>query len=205
MKRSFLAFVFSIVLATSFSAFAQENANTTSESAATETKENSDKWARELSVEITGGIDTPHGLIGGNIGYTPIKHLRLSAGAGYSRDGLVFAFQARGMLSHAESALGFGLGLSGGQLSWESGKQGDQFSQSTYSKRFWDFALGLNADVSYEYRFTDAIYARFYFGVNYYVTNHDRCNSDTGLTTCAQGQNPIRPFVGLSLGYAVDL
>jgi len=173
-----------------------------------------DLWDRLLAVEVTGGIDTPYGLVGGAVVVTPWRHLQLDLGGGVSRDGGRVAGGARFLLPHANGAFGMRVGFAGGPLTWDTpvhatNVEGDEGATEGNAHLTWDFVGFVDLSLSLEVRFDAGVYLRFQFGVEHALAGADRCveshgGVETGACSVAAYQ-PTRSYVGLALGYAFDL
>ncbi len=161
------------------------------------------RWDRLLGVELTGGVDTPFGVIGGAILVQPIRNLRLDVGGGVSRDGGRVAGGVTLVLPQDHFALLMRIGFAGGPLTWNEGRE-------TQVHRSWDFAAFLDTSLGLEYRFDEGVLIRLYAGVE--TTLNDAANSCSAIsatpeTICATAvhDHPARLFAGLSVGYMFDI
>lgn len=177
-----------------------------------------DIWDRMLAVEITGGIDTPYGLVGGAVVVTPFRNLALDLGGGVSRDGGRVAGGLRLVLPHANGALGFRVGFAGGPLSWDTTVPGQPGRITDGSdvplvtqRRTWDFVGFFDASISLEIRFDMGVYTRVDLGVEHALASADHCDlgDGAGSSACTNGAGgsgvPMRSYLQLSVGYAFDL
>lgn len=173
-----------------------------------------DLWSRMIAVEITGGIDTPYGLVGGAIVITPFRNLALDLGGGVSRDGGRVAGGARLVLPHANGAFGMRVGFAGGPLTWDTAVHGtnvpgDPTGGERTAHLTWDFVGFVDLSLSLEVRFDMGMYLRFEFGVEHALAGADSCVENfegMAVATCGRGvYQPTRSFVGLALGYAFDI
>lgn len=160
-------------------------------------------WDRMLGVELTGGMDTPYGVIGGAILVQPIRNLRLDLGGGVSRDGGRFAGGASLVLPQDHFALMMRVGFAGGPLTWDEGRE-------TQIHRSWGLAAFLDTSLGLEYHFDEGILIRLYAGVETTLNSTaDSCSTTTTTpeTICgaAVHDHPARLFVGLSVGYLFDI
>lgn len=159
-------------------------------------------WDRLLGVEITGGVDTPFGVIGGAVLIQPIRNLRLDIGGGASRDGGRFAGGVTLVLPQDHFALLIRAGVAGGRLTWDEGRE-------TQIHRTWDFAAFFDTSLGLEYHFDEGVLIRLYWGFETTMNSHaDSCTpiTDTPSTVCSDGtqDHPARIFGGLSVGYMFD-
>lgn len=163
-----------------------------------------DAWDRILAFSVTGGLDTPFGIGGAAIEVTPFRYLAIYAGGGVGRDGARIAAGLRPQFPMGKAALGIMLGVTGGPLDWNSGPQ------DLGIHRYWEFGLFLHGGASFEYRWSSGLFGRIEMGAEALVTPIEptvctysaggECgNASEGLWT------PIRGWVGLSLGYALEL
>jgi hypothetical protein len=160
-------------------------------------------WDRLLGVELTGGVDTPFGVIGGAILVQPIRNLRLDIGGGASRDGGRFAGGATVVLPQDHFALMMRLGFAGGPLTWDEGRE-------TQIHRSWGLAAFLDTSIGLEYHFDEGVLIRLYAGVETTLNSSaDTCSatSATPETICGSAvhDHPARLFGGLSVGYMFDI
>jgi len=160
-------------------------------------------WDRLLGIEITGGVDTPFGVIGGAILVQPIRNLRIDVGGGASRDGGRFAGGVTLVLPQDHFALLMRVGAAGGPLTWDEGRE-------TQVHRSWSLAAFLDTSLGLEYRFDMGILVRLYAGVETTLNSTaDTCGATTSTpeTTCsiAVHDHPSRLFGGLSVGYMFDI
>lgn len=172
-----------------------------------------DIWDRMLAFEITGGIDTPYGLVGGAVVVSPIRYLALDLGGGVSRDGGRVAGGARLVLPHANGAFGVRVGFAGGPLTWTShspdqtaaGRTDGGSPPLVAQTRSWDFVGFLDAAISLEIRFDMGIYTRVELGVEHALAGPDRCVEPGVAAMCSPGGAPTRSYLGLAVGYALDI
>lgn len=160
------------------------------------------RWDRLLGIELTGGADTPYGVIGAALLVQPVRFFRLDVGGGVSRDGARVAGGATLVLPQDHFALLIRIGFAGGPLTWEDGRE-------TQVRRSWSFAAFLDTSLGLEYRFDEGVLLRLYAGVETTLNSSaDACSAVTGTpeTTCANpnGDHPARLFAGLSVGYMFD-
>ncbi len=158
-------------------------------------------WDRLLGVEITGGMDTPYGVVGGALLVQPVRNLRLDVGGGVSRDGGRVAGGATLVLPQDHFGLLIRLGFAGGPLTWDNGRE-------TQIRRTWGFAAFLDWSLGLEYRFDEGVLIRLYAGVETALNpSADTCTATTTTpeTVCGLGvDHPARLFGGLSVGYMFD-
>lgn len=169
----------------------------------------SDVWDRMLAFQLTGGLDTPLGVAGGAIEFAPVRYLAFYAGGGVSRSGGIVAGGLRAQYPIGSAAIGLMVGVGGGPLDWESR---GRTQEHLHTSRHWDFALFLHSGLSAEYRWDIGLFGRLAFGVDGLLTpDADRClRGAEGLqvdcgTTAQNLAKPMRPWAGLTIGYALDL
>lgn len=161
-------------------------------------------YDRYLSLQVHGGIDTPFGVAGASIEFSPFRYLGIYAGGGIGRDGARIAGGLWGRVPVGRAAIGLMAGVGGGALGWDSpGFVGMQIH------RYWEFALFLHAGVSFEYRWDEGFFFRLSFGADALVAGDpDDCRFSDTNACGLEGNNlakPIRGWAGLTLGYALDL
>lgn len=171
-----------------------------------------DRWDRMIQAELVGGADTPWGVVGGAVVFSPIANFALDVGGGASRDGARVATGARLVLSQDHFALVMRLGLAGGALNWS----GDS---APYRTRSWSFIGFLDADVGVEYRFDGGPLVRLFGGVETGLSDTAESCTDGARDegpihaavgdTCQQhlgeGARPVRVYLGISIGYAFEV
>lgn len=172
-------------------------------------------WDRVLAVSATVGLDTPFGIGGAAIEVTPFRYLSIYAGGGVGRDGVRFAGGLRPQFPVGHGAMGLMLGVTGGPLDWDSrgapAMDDDPFvgaSPATRIHRWWEMALFLHGALSGEYRWDEGIFGRLEFGVEALVTPLEPsvCTDPDGQSCLgAQLGTPVRAWIGLTVGYALDL
>ncbi len=161
------------------------------------------RWDRLLGVALTGGVDTPYGVIGGQVLVQPIRYLRLDVGGGVSRDGARLAGGATLVLPQDHFALLMRVGFAGGPLSWNAGSD-------TQIRRYWSFAAFLDTSLALEYRFDEGVLIQLSFGVETTLNSQsDACATvtSTGETVCTDSSvhdHPARLFGGITVGYMFD-
>lgn len=169
-----------------------------------------DVWDRLLAFQISGGIDTPFGVAGGAIEFTPIRYFAIYAGGGIGRSGGRVAGGIRGQAPVGNAAVSLMLGVHGGPLDWDSR---GRTNEEQFTSRYWEFALFWHAGINVEYRWDMGLFARLSFGVEALVTPDaaDVCTTgpvDDRMDCGVLGENlskPVRGWTGLTLGYALDL
>jgi hypothetical protein len=164
-----------------------------------------DAWDRILAFTVTGGLDTPYGVAGAAVEVTPFRYLTIYAGGGVGRSGGRFAAGLHPQFPIGRAALGMMVGVSGGPLDWDSRAGGNLGVH-----RYWEFGLFVHTGATFEYRWDNGFFGRLEAGAEMLVTPWDAtsctylgdgssCGSGTGLWA------PFRGWIGLSLGYALDL
>lgn len=161
------------------------------------------RWDRLLGVALTGGWDTPYGVIGGQLLVQPIRNLRIDLGGGVSREGGRVAGGVTLVLPQDHFALLMRVGFAGGPLQWDEGRD-------TQIHRAWDFAAFLDTNLALEYRFDEGILIQLAFGVE--TTLNDSATSCSAVsatpeTVCSDAtihDHPARLFGGLTVGYMFD-
>lgn len=169
-----------------------------------------DVFERLLAFSVTGGIDTPFGVAGGAIEFTPFRYLMIYAGGGIGRSGGRVAGGFQPQVPIGNGNIGLMLGLHGGPLDWESRGRGDE---QLHTSRHWDFALFLHGGLSAEYRWDEGFFGRLSFGVEALMTPDaaDQCvrgvegeRAECGVTA-ENLAKPVRGWAGLTIGYALDI
>lgn len=163
-----------------------------------------DVFERMLAIQVTGGLDTPFGVIGGALEFAPVRYLVIYAGGGVSRSGGRVAGGLRLQYPIGNAAVALFGGVGGGPMDWESGGQTE-----AQTARQWDFALFLHSGLSFEYRWDVGLFGRLDLGVEGVMTPEaDRCTFSGGgeCGPSASGlAKPLRGWAGLTIGYALDL
>ena len=162
-------------------------------------------YSRMLALAVTGGVDTPFGLVGGALEFAPIEYLNLYAGAGVGRSGVRIAGGAALRFPVDSTAFGFRLGVAGGPMDWSAGGSGGV----PQLNRYWNFALFAHAAFDVEYRFDEGVFVRGSLGAEALVAG-DACISPAMMEgECvappAGLASPIRAWVGVTVGYALEL
>ena len=161
-------------------------------------------YDRYLALQVTGGLDTPFGVAGAAVEFSPFRYLSIYAGGGVGRDGARVAGGLWGRAPIGNAAVGLMLGVGGGALSWDS----PGFEEMRI-RRYWEFALFLHAGVSFEYRWPEGIFGRLSFGADALVAGDpDECTFSDSNSCGALANDlsrPVRGWAGLSIGYALDL
>ncbi len=163
-------------------------------------------YSRMLAVSVTGGVDTPLGVVGGAIEFAPIEYLNIYAGGGVSRSGVRAGggVEVRFPIDHTAFALR--AGLAGGPMNWNSRGAADR---NVTIDRYWEFALFLHTGFSMEYRFDEGIFIRASLGMEALIAGEvNECTASNG-SVCDPSRtdlyNPMRGWVGLAVGYAFEL
>jgi hypothetical protein len=165
------------------------------------------RWDRLLGVQLTGGADTPYGVIGAGVVVQPHRFIRLDVGGGGSRDGGRVAGGVAFTVPSDSLAFMLRIGFAGGPLTWNDG------DQAPHIHRSWDFAAFFDASIALEYRFDMGLFVQLSFGVESTLNDHaDHCTgtgptAPTGLgAACAPfvADHPARLFAGLTIGYMFD-
>lgn len=167
--------------------------------------EPTDPYDRFLAIQVTGGLDTPFGVGGGAIEFTPFRHLMIYAGGGASRSGGRVAGGVAFQYPIHSTSVGVFAGLGGGSLNWDSrGSNGE-----TQIQRWWEFALFFHSGIHVEYRWQEGIFGRLGLGIDALVYGDpDECTLPAGGECGGEAASlakPIRGWVGLTIGYAFDL
>lgn len=162
-------------------------------------------WDRMLAVQVTGGYDTPYGVIGAALEFSPHPWVTIYAGGGVGRFGGRFAGGLQLQVPVDSTAFGIQAGFGGGAL--EDATDG---AENARIRRYWAMALYFHSAFSVTYRFEDGIFGRLSLGMNALVAGDpDECVFTATETACGvSGSNlnhPVHPFAGLTVGYAFDL
>ncbi|MFO0682951.1 MAG: hypothetical protein U0234_12920 [Sandaracinus sp.] len=166
------------------------------------------RWDRLLGVELTGGVDTPYGVVGASLLAQPLRNLRIDLGGGVSRDGARVAGGLSLVLPQDHFALVLRAGAAGGPLTWDSS------DRAVHIHRYYSFAAYFDWSLGLEYRFDEGILLRLYAGGETVLNSaSDSCvatapDTTTGLEgNCvnALGDHPSRLYIGLSVGYMFDI
>ena len=162
-------------------------------------------YSRMLALALTGGVDTPFGLIGGVLEFAPIEYLNIYAGGGVGRSGVRIAGGAALRFPVDSTSFGFRLGVAGGPMDWSAGG-GD--GEPAQLNRYWEFALFAHAAFDIEYRFDEGIFVRGSLGAEALVAG-DACISPQSGDDCVAPPeglaSPVRAWVGVTVGYAFEL
>jgi len=162
-------------------------------------------YERMLAVSVTGGLDTPFGVVGGALEFAPVEFLNVYAGGGVSRDGARVAGGLSLRFPVHSTAFGIMSGVAGGPIEWAG-----HFDENGEGlERYWEFALFIHAAAYFEYRWDIGIFGRLQLGAEALVAGDvTECRAPGG-ELCDTGRddllNPIRAWVGLSIGYAFEL
>lgn len=164
-------------------------------------------WDRPLAFHVTGGLDTPFGVAGAAVEFSPIRWIAIYAGGGVARSGARVAggVHVRAPIGHG--ALGLMGGVGGGPLDWSSRTNGEG---APSTQRWWEFALHVHAGLTLEYRWEMGLFGRLAFGIDTLATpgTADVCTLSTGEECGAAGEglvNPLRGWIGLNIGFAPEL
>jgi hypothetical protein len=171
------------------------------------------RWDRMLGVELTGGVDTPFGVVGGALMVQPVRFLRIDLGGGVSRDGARLAGGVSVVLPQDHFALVLRVGAAGGPLSWDGDHTdlapttGQISPPLVHNHRYWGFAAFLDTSIGLEYRFDEGVLLRLYAGVETTLSDHaDACAASSGeCPSTTVHDHPARLFGGLSVGYMFDI
>lgn len=166
-----------------------------------------DVWSSLIQLSITGGLDTPFGVAGGAIEFTPYRYITIYAGGGVNRFGGRVAGGLRINMPLGNAAVGLMMGVGGGSLEWDS-----DIPDGSLSRR-WDFAFDIHAGVTFEYRWEMGLFGRLAFGAQGVIDQDaDSCSMSVGDNEgvdCAFPTDvlaePIWGWAGLTIGYALDL
>ena len=166
-----------------------------------------DVWDSLLQLSITGGLDTPFGLAGGAIEFTPYRYITIYAGGGVNRFGGHVAGGLRINMPLGNAAAGLMAGVGAGSLDWDS-----DIPDGTLTRR-WDFAFDIHIGVTFEYRWENGLFGRLAFGAQGVIDQDaDSCSMSVGENEgvdCTFPTDilaePIWGWAGLTVGYALDL
>ncbi|MCS6856581.1 MAG: hypothetical protein NZM37_02605 [Sandaracinaceae bacterium] len=177
-------------------------------------------WKQPLAIEIQGGWWIPLGAIGGTLLMSPveIRPLGVEVGGGYGPDGGRVAVGLRLTLPQDHFALRLRMGSMAGPLSWKGqgsvlirGPMGQSESRDLTVTRYWDTSINAYADIGLEYRFDGGFYLGVMGGVETgFFSRADRCQIEESLPPESRpqcntdGTRPIRLYLGMFLGYAID-
>lgn len=162
-----------------------------------------DPYDRLLAASATLGIDTPFGIGGLALEFSPIRYLTIYAGGGVGRDGARVAAGVRPRFPMGNGAFGLMLGVTGGPLDWDS-----RGLEDMRIHRYWEFALHLHGGLSFEYRWNEGFFGRLEMGIEALMTPNeaDFCGfADGNSCVGVPLYKPVRAWLGLSGGYAFDL
>ncbi len=182
------------------------------------TADDGDVWDSLLQLSITLGLDTPFGVAGGAIEFTPYRYITIYAGGGVARFGGRVAGGLRLNFPIGNAAVGMMLGAGGGSQEWDStlpGVGATQPDSFTITRR-WDFAFDVHAGITFEYRWDMGLFGRIGFGATGIIeSDADTCtirpegaDASTGtdcLSAARDLASPIWGWAGLTIGYALDL
>jgi hypothetical protein len=179
---------------------------------------NRDLFDRLLSISGALAVDGPVGIGGAYVTLSPIRYLSIYAGAGGGRNGFRVAGGLRLHYPVGNGSVGIEGGAAGGPMEWRSNDIDpasldpgvDPADIEVFpTVRYWDFALHLHMALVFDVRFDPGILFRLHLGTEFLTApdRADRCTGGpNGPGTCTtRGNNPIRPFVQLTVGYAFDL
>jgi len=175
-------------------------------------------WDRMLAIGITGGLDTPFGVVGGVVEFTPIQNLMIYAGGGVSRSGARVAGGVQLQFPVDSTAFGINAGVAGGPLDWNSNGE-----ENVTISRYWEFALYFHSGFNITYRWDEGLFGRVGLGMEALIAG-DVTSCTAGSTSLCDGVvgtemtdetaavaarsdlfSPIRAYVSLTVGYAFDI
>lgn len=171
------------------------------------------RWDRLLGLELTGGIDSPYGVVGAGILVSPLRFLRIDLGGGVSRDGARLAGGVSVVLPQDHFALVLRVGASGGPLTWDGDYAADPAAGSptqtpviAHQHRYWGFAAFFDTSIGLEYRFDEGVLLRLSAGIETTLNDTaDACASDGGACLGTVHDHPARIWGALSVGYMFDI
>lgn len=162
-------------------------------------------YDRLLAVSVTGGYDTPFGMAGGAVEFSPHPWVTIYAGGGIGRAGGRFAGGLMLQVPVDSSALGLMMGVGGGAT--ELGSRGPENARI---RRYWSMGLSFHTALTFQYRFDEGILVRGSFGMDALLgpNTADECTRADGSECGIAGEAlmlPVVPWVGLTIGYAFGL
>jgi len=162
-------------------------------------------WDRMLAVQVTGGYDTPFGVAGGALEFSPHPWVTIYAGGGIGRAGGCFAGGLQLQVPIDNAAMGVQAGLDGGALEVTS-----DGAPNVRIRRYWGMAMYFHAGFSFTYRSEEGVFGRLSLGMNALIAGTpDECTYEATQADCGVGADnlsqPVQPFAGLTVGYAFDL
>ncbi|MGE0792011.1 MAG: hypothetical protein AB7S26_40430 [Sandaracinaceae bacterium] len=166
-----------------------------------------DVWGSLLQLSATVGLDTPFGVAGGAIEFTPWRYLAIYAGGGIGRAGGQASGGIRFQFPVGNGAVGLMTGVGGGAQDWDNNVSGGVVT------RHWDFAFNLHMGVTFEYRWEMGLFGRLAFGATGILESQpESCTmtvDDNTPAACNFSSDilaaPIWGWAGLTVGYALDL
>lgn len=167
-------------------------------------EEPTNPYERMLAVSVTGGLDTPFGVVGGALEFAPVEFLNIYAGGGVGRSGARVAGGVSLRFPIHSTAFGVMTGVAGGPMDWDShAENGPAYH------RYWEFAMFIHAAAFFEYRWDIGIFGRLQLGAEALIggdVTECRASGDAVCDTARDDlANPIRAWAGLSIGYAFEL
>jgi len=168
-------------------------------------EEPTNPYERMLGVSVTGGLDTPFGVVGAALEFAPVEFLNIYAGGGVSRSGPRVAGGVQLRFPVHGAAMGIMTGVAGGPMDWDShfDDNGDGLH------RYWEFAMFIHAAFFLEYRWDIGIFGRLQLGAEALIAGDVTECRAPGDAACDPARDdllsPIRAWAGLSIGYAFEL
>ncbi len=165
-----------------------------------------DVWDRILAISAHVGVDTAFGIAGASLEVSPFRYLMIYAGAGVGRDGARIVGGVQPQFPMGNAALGLMIGVSGGPLDWDS-----RGIDQAVIHRYWEFAFFFHSALTVEYRWDAGIFGRLGLGFDAQLAPDDAnvCTRTIDDSPCGvAGTNlakPLRGWIGLTVGYALDL
>jgi hypothetical protein len=168
-----------------------------------------DPWGRIVALDVQAGLGSPYGLLGASIDVTPTRYLTFAVGAGIV-DGsrLVVMPRLRLPAGRTGTAIAVGAGASYGSYSIDNGSCYGFICgvDPTWTATF--AAVRLNGDISVEHRARSGFEIRGYVGVGEIVAASKTGCSSNFHDSCPSGHDQlgrVGPYVGMAIGYALDL
>lgn len=161
-----------------------------------------DPWADHFM--LNANTLGPLGYFGVEGEYAPIRQIGIDLGAGYHQDGVRVALMTRGRYILGHSALGLGVGISGGRddEATDFSFGGRQTLPIAYiGEWLYEFRTTVNAELAFEYRAPSHLFFRISAGAAHSVaalSTTPTCHDGT----CYAASETFFPYVSFAIGAA---
>lgn len=158
---------------------------------------------RPIAVTAHAGLGAPLGLLGIAVDVAVQPWLGIEGGIGFGATGTQLAVNGRArILRVGRDQLAIGAGVSGGRYEHRDPFYGIEYEGTMFGPAVW-----ANGEVSLERRTSAGVQLRFYAGAAVVVAgDRERCSDLDGEVMCRGSVSDTWiPYLGLSLGYALEL